>query len=439
MLSPQQKTASVIQINETENSQARDILSKLTGENKNLPYIDVINYATTSFCGDICLVRESPDGRVHVLIGDFTGHGLGPAIATVPAASSFNAMTAKGMSSSEIIYEMNSKLSSLLPTGVFLAAALLEFDPYTHVLGLWNCGLPDIFVLGESGDILQRFSSQGLPLGIQKNLECLPVYFNFDYGTHLFAYTDGLVEISPEDAPGFGPGELEQTLKDGPLDTLVERLRNSVLKYDRSQIIDDITAVLLNIEAFYDQSSSIPETSKQIETIEKSPHPFDEIQFENRLTACPCVLRRMAPVTLIMNILQEIGLTSKSSQNIFIILSELVNNAVDHGILRLDSNIKSQEGGFAAFLQERHERLESECEGEITIDVKVKSNSDGERCLEVYIEDSGPGFDYTDIERFAEFSSKTYGRGIALVRTLCKLEYYGRGNCAKAQYLLDKA
>ena len=437
-MGPALQTASVIQINENENAQARTILSKLIGENKSLPYIDVINYAAATFCGDICLVREAPDGRVHVLIGDFTGHGLGPAIATVPAASSFNAMTAKGMSSSEILYEMNSKLSSLLPTGVFLAAAMLEFDPFTRVLGLWNCGLPDIFIIGEHGDILQRFPSHGLPLGIQTDLDCSPVYFDFDYGSYLLAYTDGLVEIFPDDMPGFGPQELEQTIKDGPLNTLVERLKNRVMKFDSSQIIDDITAVILDIQGFYDQSLRQVESKNQIESINLSPDSYDQIHLENSLKVCPCAIRRLAPVTLIMNILHDIELTSKSSQNVFIILSELINNAVDHGLLRLDSNIKSQDGGFAAYLQQRQQRLENACDGEIKIDIKVKCNSEGDRCLEVHVEDTGPGFDYTDINRYAEFSTKTHGRGIALVKSLCKLEYFGRGNRVRAEYFLDK-
>ena len=40
----------------------------------------------TTFNGDILLTAYPPSGHLHVLLGDFTGHGLSATIGALPAA-----------------------------------------------------------------------------------------------------------------------------------------------------------------------------------------------------------------------------------------------------------------------------------------------------------------------------------------------------------------
>ncbi len=60
--------------------------------------------------GDLLLAAARPDGVHHVLIGDFTGHGLSAAIGGPMAEDIFYAMTAKGLPLEEILLEINRKL-----------------------------------------------------------------------------------------------------------------------------------------------------------------------------------------------------------------------------------------------------------------------------------------------------------------------------------------
>ncbi|MBF0510684.1 MAG: fused response regulator/phosphatase, partial [Deltaproteobacteria bacterium] len=46
--------------------------------------------------GDVLLVASTPMGAQHILLGDFTGHGLSAAIGATTVANVFNAMSAKG-------------------------------------------------------------------------------------------------------------------------------------------------------------------------------------------------------------------------------------------------------------------------------------------------------------------------------------------------------
>jgi CheY-like chemotaxis protein len=72
--------------------------------------------------GEVLLSGFSQSGDLHVLLGDFTAHGLAATIGALPAAETFRAMTEKGFRSAVILAEFNRKRRTRLPTGKFLSA-----------------------------------------------------------------------------------------------------------------------------------------------------------------------------------------------------------------------------------------------------------------------------------------------------------------------------
>jgi len=123
-------------------------------------------------------------------------------------------------------------------------------------------------------------------------------------------------------------------------------------------------------------------------------------------------------------------------ENIFFILSELFNNALDHGILKLDSALKRLPDGFERYLQVRAERLVVLSSGLIEIDIEPTRES-GEETLKIRVKDSGCGFDHAKLAPGTNGIADRAGRGIALARNLCaKLDYLGEGNEVVAHYRL---
>ena len=122
----------------------------------------------------------------------------------------------------------------------------------------------------------------------------------------------------------------------------------------------------------------------------------------------------------------------------FLILSELYNNALDHGVLALDSGLKHQEDGFGLYLDMREERLAGLQHGAIEIELERVQESQVPY-LKLRIMDSGKGF-HADSILNADISSSTRpaGRGIVLVKTLCaEVKYPGCGNEVIALYRLQ--
>lgn len=141
-------------------------------------------------------------------------------------------------------------------------------------------------------------------------------------------------------------------------------------------------------------------------------------------------LKYVEVVPLFTQIIARIQATRDHHSALFLILSELFNNALDHGVLQLDSMIKHGADGFEAFLQLRECRLSALDCGKIDIEIEkvVIEGADGVR---IRVVDSGNGFDYsalqTDVAGPPEHAQ--YGRGVALVKSLAyKLEFAQRGN-----------
>lgn len=111
--------------------------------------------------------------------------------------------------------------------------------------------------------------------------------------------------------------------------------------------------------------------------------------------------------------------TTECSEELSIVVAELFNNALDHGVLRLDSTLKLQPDGMDAYLAERQARLARLTEGEIEIAVDLCVAGE-QRWLRVVCRDSGPGFRLqdTDAAGAGDASELPYGRGLMLVRAL---------------------
>lgn len=135
-----------------------------------LPYVQSMLSPMSLFSGDILMAAAKPSGGLHVLLGDFTGHGLAAAIGALPVSSVFYGMTAKGYSIAEIVTEINIKLNIILPTDMFLAACIIDINPGSHTMSVWNGGIPSVLVYGEEErEIVRTVPPRHLPLGVTAN------------------------------------------------------------------------------------------------------------------------------------------------------------------------------------------------------------------------------------------------------------------------------
>jgi hypothetical protein len=149
-------------------------------------------------------------------------------------------------------------------------------------------------------------------------------------------------------------------------------------------------------------------------------------------------IRHLDTLPLIMNWLDQLQINPEHRGQAFLILGELFNNALDHGLLHLDSKLKQDPDGFEQYIEQRETRLSQLTDATIEVDLERFFLAGGDR-LRLRVKDSGPGFDHAAILKKREAAaSQLSGRGIMLVKQLClSLAYAEKGNDVTAIYNLD--
>lgn len=381
------------------------------------------------FNGDLLLAAYRPSGELHLMLGDFTGHGLSAAIGTIPVADIFNGMTAKGFPIPEIVAEINQKLQRILPRGLFFAAALLELDAKNHKLSAWVGGVPDILIYGaEQKALAGRFTSTSFPLGVMATdqLDCHVESIEVHPGDRIFLYTDGVPEARNSENAMFSQERLEQCFNDGyEPSVLYERILWELDQFRGAhEQSDDVTL----IEVTVDPLASNPQANSNA----LAPRPPSEWSASFEFGAD--TLKGYDPLPMMMQVLLETQRLHQHKQRIYMVLAELFLNALEHGLLRLDSSLKERAGGFGEYYQEKERRLAQIKEGRIKVRLRHAANGSGGR-LAIQVEDSGPGFDFQQRLKQVEENQGMHGRGIMMIRSVCEsLVYGGAGNIAEAVY-----
>ncbi len=166
-----------------------------------------------STTGDILLSMCRRDGVQHILVGDFTGHGLPAAIGGPMVAEMFYTMTEKGHAILEILGEINDKLFRKMPTFLFMAACCMEIDYARERVSVWNGGFPEVLIYG-GGQVTARHVSREVPMGILDRSHFKPelTRSSFKRGERLFAFSDGIVEVQDRDGHMLGMTAVEALL-----------------------------------------------------------------------------------------------------------------------------------------------------------------------------------------------------------------------------------
>ncbi|RDH84576.1 MAG: hypothetical protein DIZ80_03670 [endosymbiont of Galathealinum brachiosum] len=199
----------------------------------------------STFNGDLLLVERGPNGGFYLLMGDFTGHGLTAAMGTLPTAMIFFKMAKKGLSVSEISRELNCQLNLLMPTGMFLAATLLELNPHGDIMSLWTGGMPESYWFDQNGEIKGTIKSQHMPLGILKDtsFDDATTVYNMIKGDKIYLYSDGITEANSPEGEMFGSDRLNEVMVNNSVnrfDAILQELQSFTDSHDQN---DDITLV----------------------------------------------------------------------------------------------------------------------------------------------------------------------------------------------------
>jgi len=383
------------------------------------------------FNGDLLLATRTPSGSMYVLLGDFTGHGLPAAIGAIPVAEVFYGMANKGFSIAAIVAETNRKLRAILPTEVFFAASFMEVSIDGDSIQVWNGGIPDVIIYGADGTIKERVASQSVPLGVVSNafLNNEPRRLTVETDDRIYAYSDGLIEVDNPSGEMLGHEGFEALfIKNTDPDQMFESILPAVVEYSAgAEQADDMTIVEIRC-AKMGEVTSLPEAFGYSGL--RPPLPWKaSLEFD------ALAMRHVDPIPLLMYVITEIQGLDGYREPLYTVLAELYNNALEHGLLELNSKLKNTGEGFLQYYSERQARLSQLEKGKVCFQFEHTPLGEGGR-LTIRIQDSGEGFDYENFFSNLNENLASHGRGIELVRSICEsVIFSGTGNDVVVEFV----
>lgn len=399
----------------------------LRQNNQVIEGVDLWLKPSSSFSGDIAIAKMSPGGDLYFLLADATGHGLSAAITVMPMVSIFNTMVAKGFDVQPIVIEMNRKLERDTPHDRFVAAIVVHIQQAENQIHVWNGGMPTAFWIAQ-GEVIQQFKSRHMALGIldDSQFDANVDTWHFANKGYFFACSDGLLEQESPQRQSFSNERLLDIVRSGP-DNLSASLVSALAIHAQTEsYCDDISFCIIEPE-------KIPLGGHCL-LDEKTMYLYEKEELANfhwqvRISGKKLANCELSP--LCNQFLQYVGVEQNFCQIIFLIVSEMVSNALDHGILRLQSSLKEEPEGFTRYFRERERRL-AQLTHTDAIELSLRwESSDNKAQLVVSVTDTGAGYDFSCGR--VQNGELLSGRGLQMIKNLAqRVEIFPPGNRIEA-------
>jgi predicted ester cyclase len=235
---------------EQELQVARRIQQELLPEN--VPELDGWRIATyyepaREVGGDFYDFLELEDGRLGLVVGDATGHGMPAALVMATTRGMLRAVVQSLVSPGEALARVNEALAAEIPPSTFVTCLYGILDPESGRFSYANAGhnLP----CRRHYDQADELRARGMPLGLMPGTGYEEKEAVLEVGDSVLFYSDGLVEAHDPEGEMFGFPRLrglvaEHAADEGSLvDFLMDELRS--FTGDRWEQEDDITLMTL--------------------------------------------------------------------------------------------------------------------------------------------------------------------------------------------------
>ncbi|HEY6041992.1 MAG TPA: SpoIIE family protein phosphatase, partial [Anaerolineae bacterium] len=269
--------------------------------------------------GDLYDFINLPDGRLGLVIGDVTDHGVPAALVMATTRTILRAASQQFDSPGKILERANEMLCPDIPEKMFVTCLYAILDPVSGALQYANAG-HDLPFRNAQGAV-SELRATGMPLGLMPGMKYEEKQVMLDPGDVVLFYTDGIVEAHnskremfsfPRVGKLFGE-ELARNDED-VISMLLDELR--VFTGADWEQEDDVTIMTLTRTA--PDSGVQPETSgiwKRLSDFQIPSEPGNERE----------------AIRLVTEAIQGVGLSPIRLERLKTAVGEATMNAIEHG------------------------------------------------------------------------------------------------------------
>ena len=200
--------------------------------------------------GDYFDAIALPDGRLGLVIGDVTGHGIGPAILMAESRALMRAAFLQSGDIPQTMRTVNDLLEQDLTDGRFVTLFFGVLDPSARTLHYSSAGHTMPMHYRRDGGEVSDLPATGPPLGIVPGLDYpMGEPVRFEPGDVLLLTTDGVEESADASNELFGRDRLAETLRSltaRPPREMIDGIQQALRAYrGGAEIKDDVTIVAI--------------------------------------------------------------------------------------------------------------------------------------------------------------------------------------------------
>ncbi len=193
------------------------------------------------------------DGCYGLVVGDVTGHGIGPALLMAETRAYLRILAVEGRDVGKILTRANRVLNEDIDPERFVTLLFVQLDPKARCIRYASAGHPPGLWIDGKGNPKHELKRTGIPLGLRADTEYT---VSKDYplapGDLLALMTDGVEESISADNDLFGKDRILELLRDHQSERarkLVRRLHNAGRAHEaEDQQPDDFTTIVLKVK-----------------------------------------------------------------------------------------------------------------------------------------------------------------------------------------------
>ena len=376
---------------------------------KKIVRIDAVFQPLDVLGGDSYSIRKAEDGKVVFFILDAMGKGISASITAATSGTLLNYIfdqmkRQKDFDFQRWISRYIEFVKYELLDNEMLAIFFASYDKHTGTFEYASFGMPASLMLTFEGEFIKARSNNAPISQYTDELKIDSLYVH-NLKKALF-YTDGLCETTLENGKFYKDKMYQDFIDSKNFMDFNERVNNNLKVKD-----DDI--LYLYVDALSHSQDFI------VKRVAPNMDAINNIIFE------------------ISEYIQKNGAKPKEMSELSLGLSELMMNALEHGIFGIDKNTKSkliEKGKFDSVLAKFEKKYKDR---EIVVKYIIKE----EGCRKVLIaciEDGGQGFDTKTLRKLAISPQHFNGRGIMITKKLLDRFYYNeKGNTITLRKFLN--
>ncbi len=191
-----------------------------------------------------------PDGKLLAMLGDVTGHGIGPALLAAVCRAYVRATFTPDCDLLTAMQRVNSALARDVGPRRFVTFVAVRCTPGSSQVELLSAGHGPLFLYWLREDRFDALPAQGLPLGLMPDLGSEPPkVLELNSGDMLVVTTDGFFEWANAQDEQFGEDRMEATIrasKEKRPAEIISDLYKAVIAFSGGTAQDDdLTAIVI--------------------------------------------------------------------------------------------------------------------------------------------------------------------------------------------------